>query len=204
MHVAPDTKLPEIRITNKEVSLACFNAIWDEDHSQLVALGLASTELQGLKSILATLATNSKRNLTLRMPYPHYSIYLENARKGFFKLGRTMESVNAKGYSLSIEHPACHDPRGSKFPYFYVVSRSCTDDFRQKFIDRLNTATIWPIKMEYADYLLEQGEDTGLIKTLPICGPGYDRAIVVLKNDPGWEALLSAGVIGGHISINTN
>jgi len=190
-----------ISLSNNQVRVILFHAVWDMKEQQLVAAGIASNEKQSLQSIYASLCTNQKRLLTLNTPSPHPNGYLQNAKKGFFRAHRTLASANAKGYVECLEHPACGDPRLNDFDWFYILTTE-KEDLTTKFRNRLNTAISWPILPGWEDYLMTNGEDVKLIRQLNMVGPSYKSAVAVMKNDAAWEALISAGLASKNISLN--
>jgi hypothetical protein len=198
------SELLQMRLQNGETQVYAVNAVWDDKNRQLVACTMASSNKQSIQSILASLSTNSKRFLTLRGAgtYSYSSVYLEGARKGFFKMSKNMSVANAEGWVECIEHPATGDPRLlPDWDYFFVITTP-GQDFTKKFVDRLNLAIPWPVLPEWGEYLLENGKSTRLIHDLKMAGPGYERGITVWKREDAWENLISAGVTGGTLSLN--
>jgi len=192
-------QLEALRVSNKQVSIAASYLVWDEKNEQLVAAQLAATDKQSIDSIWATYVTSHKRNISLKTgKYYWDSITVDNAQKGGAKFARTMERINARGYALTIEHPACADPRTDKWHYFYVLSRKATD-MLPLFIERLDMAIAWPVLPEWGEYMYEMGEEQGLISILASKGTGYESGICVTKNTESWQAIIEAGFAGGHL-----
>lgn len=199
-------EIPQMRLQNGEVQVDVFSAVWDSYNDQLVACGIAAPHKQQIKSILATLSVNSNRTLTLRTPHPqggyYRSVYLKNTKKGFFHMSKSMTQTNAEGWVECIEHPANGDPRLlPDWDWFYVVTTE-GQAFTKKFVDRLNLAIAWPVLPQWSEYLLEAGRYTKLVKALDIAGPGYEKGIMVYKDQSSWESLISAGMVGGSLSLN--
>jgi len=193
-------KLKALRVSNKHVSIAASYLVWDTKNEQLVAAQLAATDKQSIESVWATYVTNSKRNISLKTgKYYWDSTIVDNAQKGGAKIARTMDSLNARGYSLTIEHPACGDPRTDKWHYFYVLSLK-SENFMPLFIQRLDMAIVWPVLPEWGNYMYEMGEEQGLIKPLSMEGPGYESGVCITKNTESWQAIIEAGFAGGHLN----
>lgn len=196
-------QLPVFWLSNGDASVFGYSVCWSPSDHQLVAASLVAQSNQAMKAILATLALNGSATLSLRLPNDE-TVTLDNTRRGFITLGASLGKVNATGEMRVILHPATHDPQTNSYPYFYIVSTDTVwgDAFAARFVERLNKAIIWPVVLDWAEYLLYAGYDTGLVESLPCVGPDFTAAIRVLKNEQAWKNVISAGIAGGHISLN--
>ena len=196
----PQTEeLPVIKLANEHALVFGHSAVWSPSDNQLVAASLVATSSQTMKAIMATLATNSLQFINLYIPGE--TVVLQNARRGFIHVGASLEKVNSKGTVQVILHPAAGDPRLAKENYFYLVDDGEQNDFPGLFAERLNTAITWPVKPEWADYLLQAGMDTHLVEGLPCIGPDFVTALRVLKSDDAWADVIAAGITGGQIAF---
>jgi hypothetical protein len=193
-------ELQAYRISNKQVSEFALYVVWDEENEQLVAANIVSTNKQGVESLWASYTTNSKRNISVKYgEYYWEAVTLDNAKKGGVKLARTMNELNVRAYTFNFEHPACGDPRkGEKWEYFYVLATE-QENMLPMFIQRLDMAIVWPVLPEWGEYMYAAGIDQGLVKPLSMRGPGYANGVCVTKNTAAWQAIIEAGMVGGHL-----
>jgi hypothetical protein len=190
---------PIIRIANDSAMLFASSAIWDIEQQQLVAAQVVTTSQDLLKAIKATLATNnSKSYLTIKTPDD--SAYLKGARRGFVTVSNNLTQANADGTVTVLLHPLAGDPQTHTFPYFYIVV-SPEEKLAEKFSERLDLAIPWPLQPSWATYLMEAGQQAGLVNVLPASGSDFKAGLRVLKNESMWEQLISDGMQAGHLLI---
>ena len=187
-----------MRLMNDHVSVVCSSAAWDADGTQLVAATLVSPEQQSLRAITATLATNSKKGLTLSAD--GVSHYLNNARRGFTAVSGGLTQSGAEGHVLTILHPLTGNPQEQTADHFYVLVAK-GQDLQSVFSERLALAIPWPTKPEWAEYLLSAGLEKDFLTHLETSGPDFSAALCVQKNSSGWKDVLEAGIAKGRISL---
>ncbi|MCX6082190.1 MAG: hypothetical protein NTW32_21890 [Chloroflexi bacterium] len=110
-----------MRLMNDHVSVVCSSAAWDADGTQLVAATLVSPEQQSLRAITATLATNSKKGLTLSAD--GVSHYLNNARRGFTAVSGGSFPIGRGGACADHPAPADGQPTGADCRSFLCAGR---------------------------------------------------------------------------------
>ena len=190
---------PIIRIANDSAMIFASSAIWSPEDQQLIAAQVVSTSHDLLKAIKASLAkNNAKEYLTVKTPDD--SAYLKGARKGFIAVSNNLAQANAEGTVTAMLHPLSGDPQAHTTEYFYIVVAP-GEDTSQKFAERLDLAIPWPIKSEWADYLLEAGQRTGLVQVLSSSGSDFTAGLRVSKNESQWQEILSDGLKTGRITI---
>jgi hypothetical protein len=187
-----------MRLINDHVSVVCSSAAWDMEGKQLIAATLVSPEQQSLRAITATLATNSKKGLTLTAG--GLSHYLNNARRGFTAVSGGLSQAGAEGHVLTILHPLTGNPQEQTAEHFYVLVAK-GQDLQAVFSERLALAIPWPTKPEWAEYLLTEGLEQELLVHLETSGPDFSAALCVQKDSDGWKAVLEAGLTAGRISL---
>ncbi len=191
--------LPIIRITNNSAMLFASSAIWSPDEQQLVATQVVTTSPDLLKAIKATLANNNTKSyLTLKTPDD--SAYLKGARRGFLTIGNNLTQVNAEGNVTALLHPLSGDPQANSAEYFYIVVTP-QESLTEKFTERLGLAIPWPIQEEWAEYLLNEGKNAGLVQALPKSGGDFSAGLRVLKNESKWQQVIASGLKQGQIQI---
>jgi len=183
---------------NDHVSVVCSSAAWDEQNNQLVAATLVSPEAQSFRAITATLATNSKKGLTLSSD--GVSHYLNNARRGFTAVSGGLSQSGAEGHVLTILHPLTGNPQEQTADHFYVLVAK-GQDLQSVFSERLALAVPWPTKPEWAEFLLSAGLKKDLLSDLRTSGPDFSAALCVQKNSSGWKEVLEAGIARRKISL---
>jgi hypothetical protein len=187
-----------LRLMNDHVSVVCASAAWDPDGKQLVAATLVAPEQQSLRAITATLATNSKKGLTLTVA--GLSHYLNNARRGFTAVAGGLAQAGAEGYVLTLRHPLAGNPQEQTADHFYVlVTQGQT--LATVFSERLALAIPWPTKPEWAEYLLTAGQEQELLRHLETSGPDFPAALWVQKDASGWQAVLETGLAQGQLRL---
>jgi hypothetical protein len=196
---AKDETPPIIRITNESAMLFASSAIWDTQNQQLVATQVVTTSQELLKAIKATLANNNTKSY-LTVKTPDDSAYLKGARRGFTSVGNNLVQANAEGTVTAMVHPLCGDPQANAADHFYVVIAH-GETISKKFAERLDLAIPWPIQPAWADYLLEAGQEAGLVEVLPSCGDDFTAGLRISKNETEWQQLISAGLKARRISI---
>jgi len=187
-----------MRLMNDHVSVICSSAVWDTEGNQLVAATLISPDAQSLRAITATLATNSKKGLTLSTD--GVSIYLQNARRGFTAISGGLAAAGAEGHILTILHPLAGNPQEQTADQFYVLAPK-GQSLQTVFSERLALAIPWPTKPDWVDYLLQAGSEMGLLTHLDTSGPDFPEALCVKKSADDWKAVIEAGITAGKISL---
>ena len=194
-HDAP----PVIRIANDSAMVFASSAIWSPEDQQLVATQVVTTSQDLLKAVKATLANNNTKSF-LTIKTPDDSAYLKGARRGFVTVASSLTPANAEGTVTALLHPLSGDPQANAADYFYLVVPP-DEEISQKFAERLDLAIPWPIQPEWADFLLEAGQDAGLVEVLPQSGDDFQAGLRVSKNETKWQQVISHGLKQGRISI---
>ncbi len=190
---------PIIRVANDSAMLFASSAIWSPDDQQLVATQVVTTSPDLLKAIKATLAnSNTKSYLTIKTPDDN--TYLKGARRGYLTVGNNLTQVNAEGNVTALLHPLSGDPQANTTEFFYIVVTP-QESLTEKFTERLDLAIPWPIQAEWAEYLLEEGKNVGLVQTLPSSGGDFSAGLRVLKNESKWQQVIASGLKQGLIQI---
>jgi hypothetical protein len=193
------TTPPVIRITNDSALVFSSSAIWDQDNQQLVAAHVVTTSQELLKAIKASLANNgSKEYLTVKTPDD--SAFLKGARRGFTVVSSSLAQANADGTVTAMLHPLAGDPQANAADYFYLVVAP-NEDLNQKFAERLDLAIPWPIQPEWAEKLLEAGQEEGLVEVLPSAGSDFHAGLRISKNESLWHKLISVRLKSGGLQI---
>lgn len=196
---------PAMRLSNGDAMVYAYSAVWSPVDQQLVAASVVSSTKQVLQAIRATLATNSNQYVQLHgVPGEQKALTLQNAKRGFIRVGNSLEAANAQGYAEILLHPATGDPRhnrGEESYFYVVVERDETCDLATRFTNRLSTAIVWPVLSAWNEYLLQAGQEAELVSPLPCVGPTFESALRVSKSDSAWETVIQAGFTGGHLSF---
>ena len=196
---ADDFERPHaMRLSTEHVSVVCSSAAWDSENHQLVAATLVSPSTQSLRAITATLATNSKKGLTLSVDGSSH--YLQNTRRGFTAVSGSLAASGAEGNVLTIIHPLTGNPQEQPADYFYVFAPK-EQNQAGIFCERLALAISWPTQPEWVGYLMDAGTEKELVRTLDTRGPDFESALCVQKNEAGWRAIIETGLAEGWISI---
>ena len=190
---------PVIRISNDSAMLFASSAIWDSDNQQLVATQVVTNSQELLKAIKATLATNSNKSY-ITVKTPDDDAYLKSAKRGFITISNNLMQAHAEGIVTDLLHPLTGDPQTNAADYFYLVVAP-HDDVRQKFIERLDLAIPWPLQPDWANYLLDAGQQEGLVEVMQQCGNDFAAGLRVSKNENVWQQVISTGLKQGHIAI---
>jgi hypothetical protein len=193
-------KTPIIRITNDSAMLFASSAIWDEDEQQLVAAQVVTAHADLLKAIKATLANNGGKNF-LTVKAPDANALLKGARRGFVCVNNNLTAANAEGIVTALLHPLSGDPQANTAEHFYLVVAP-SEKLSQKFSERLDLAIPWPIRTEWADFLLEAGQEEGLVHVLPGSGEDFAAGLRVDKNEAKWAQVISHGLKQGRITLD--
>lgn len=193
-----DKRLHDLRLANEHVSVVCASIVWDNANHQLVAATLVSPEQQSLRAITATLATNSKKSLSISVDGTSH--YLQNARRGFTCISGNLAPVGAEGHVLSLLHPLAGNPQEQAGQHFYVVAAK-DEPLAPKFAERLNLAIPFPVQPAWAEYLLEAGE--ALVTPLSLAGDDYPAGICVQRDIFAWQEVIQAGLKAGSIHLST-
>ena len=108
--------------------------------------------------------------------------------------------ANAEGTVTALLHPLSGDPQANPAEHFYIVVAP-GETIAQKFSERLDLAIPWPIQPEWADYLLEAGQEAGLVQVLPGSGTDFQAGLRVEKNETRWQQVISDGLKQARITI---
>ena len=195
-----ENPVPIIRIANDSAMLFASSAIWDSDEQQLVAAQVVTTSQELLKAIKATLANNSSKSY-LTVKTPEDSAYLKGARKGYVSVSSSLVQANAEGTVTALLHPLCGDPQTNTAGHFYLVAAS-DEPVSTLLAERLDLAIPWPIRSEWADYLLEAGKQAGLVQILSVSGDDFTAGLRIARNESLWQGIISEGLKTGRILID--
>jgi hypothetical protein len=152
-----------------------------------------------LKAIKATLANNNAKSF-LTVKTPDDSAYLKSARKGYISANNNLTQANAEGTVTALLHPLSGDPQANSAEHFFLVVTP-GEDLNQRFAERLDLAIPWPIQPEWADYLLEAGQESDLVQVLPSSGTDFTAGLRIKKNESLWQQVISDGLKNGRIQI---
>lgn len=185
-----------MRLRNDHASVACSSAMWDIENKQLVAATLVSSEQQSLRAIYASLVTNNKKSLSLDTS--EGAVYLTGARRGYTSLSGGLQAIGADGYVNSLVHPLAGSPQENGGGWFYVVCRrgESQSDLYERFVERLQLAIPWPVRLEWAGYLYAHGP----VKTLDHSGQDF-FGCRVSKSAVDWEQIIREGVCNGYLAV---
>ena len=190
-------RIHQIRLANDHVSVVCASAVWDTDLQQLVAVTLVSPEQQSLKAITATLYTNSKKSLALSIDGKTHAI--QNTRRKYTAVSGNLAAVGAEGHLLALLHPLSGNPQEQSENHFYLVL-SQNETTSTKFAERLNLAIPYPVREHWADYLLECGFQSNLVRKLSLAGDDFQDALWVSKSGD-WRTIIENGIKDGNIHL---
>jgi hypothetical protein len=190
-----------LSLSTEHVSVVCSSAAWDAENHQLVAATLVSPSTQSLRAITATLATNSKKGLSLSVDGSSH--YLQNARRGFTAVSGSLTASGAEGNVLTIVHPLTGNPQEQPADYFYILAPK-GQDLAAGFIKHLALAIPWPTQPEWTAYLMQAGSEKQLVRTLDTRGPDFVSALCVQKDEDGWKAVIETGIAEGQIGISAS
>lgn len=193
-------KTPVIRISNESAMLFASSAIWDNDEQQLVAAHVCTAHPDLLKAIKATLANNGGKNF-LTVKAPEADAFLKGARRGFISVNNNLTAANAEGTVTAMLHPLSGDPQANTAEHFYIVVAP-DEKLSQKFAERLDLAIPWPIRPEWADYLLEIGQEEGLVHVLPGSGEDFTAGLRIVKNESKWAQVITQGLKQERIALD--
>ena len=191
-----EKRLRDLRLANEHISVVCSSLVWDETNHQLVAATLVSSEQQGMRAITSTLATNSKKSLSITVDGTSH--YLQNARRGFTCVSGNLAAVGAEGHVLSLLHPLAGNPQEQTGEHFYVVAAK-GENLATKFAERLNLAIPFPVQPEWAAYLLEAG--TELVTELSLAGDDFPAGVCVQRDIFAWQEIIQQGLKQGKIKL---
>jgi hypothetical protein len=193
-------KTPVIRIANDSAMLFASTAIWDDDEQQLVAAHVVTAHTDLLKAVKATLAKNGGKDF-LTVKAPEADAFLRGARRGFISVNNNLTAANAEGTVTALLHPLSGDPQANTAEHFYLVV-SPEEKLPEKFAERLDLAIPWPIRAEWADYLLEGGQEAGLVHVLPGSGEDFTAGLRVEKNESKWAQVIANGLKQERIALD--
>lgn len=189
------------RISNESAMLFATSAAWSPEDQQLVCAQVPYTSPELFKAVKASLSVNNgKQWITIRPPADS-GVFVKSAKRGFITVGASMASAHAQGYVGVMLHPLTGNPQETTDNHFYLVI--CEgDDQSRLFIDRLNLAVPWPVRLEWAEYLFNEGMQRGIVEPLPMTGSDFKAALRVSRDETAWEQVISDGLQSGQISIH--
>jgi hypothetical protein len=187
-----------LSLATEHVSVVCSSVAWDAENHQLVAATLVSPSTQSMRAITSTLSTNSKKSLTLSVDGASH--YLQNTRRGFTAVSGSLTASGAEGHLLSIAHPLTGNPQEQPADFFYALAPK-GQKLADVFNERLALAVPWPTQPDWTGYLMEVGTEKNLVRPLDACGPDFESALCVQKNETSWKAVIERGLAEGWISI---
>jgi hypothetical protein len=191
--------LQVIAIANESAMIFASSAIWSLEDSQLVAALVASPSKELLTAIRATLANNSNK-AWITIKSASENAFLRGAKRGFVQISASLAKTNAMGTAVVLLHPLAGNPQEQSAEYFYVAAAPC-ESFADKFSQRLALAIPWPTQPDWAEYLLQAGQEAGLVELLPNLGPDFAAAVRVCKDDAGWGTVIEQGLKAQILSI---
>jgi hypothetical protein len=193
-----------ISITNMHVRVFASSVLWCERTDQLVAASLITGSKQEMDSLLATLATNSKKTLTLNVPDPDYparhrQITLWNAQKGFIKVAGQMARTNARAQLQHIAHPLSGEIKLDTPEHFYAVAAR-GEDIQRKVLVRLDRILKVSVMPEWISALIELGMENALVFPLNHAGGSdFSQGYIVKAAQQEWEGIITEGVRTGAL-----
>lgn len=98
-------------------------------------------------------------------------------------------------------HPLSGDPQANTAEYFYIIVAP-EESIPKKFAERLDLAIPWPAQSDWAEYLLEAGQEAGLVQVLPSSGNDFTAGLRVEKNESKWQQVISDGLKYNKIHIS--
>ncbi len=196
-----------IRLANDHALAFGSSAIWDTDPEtgipQLVAGQFYAPSQQVLKALYGNLVTNSRKFLTL-YDTEHRSHTLAGARRGYTRLGGNLTAAHAHGHLMVLEHPLASNPAEQTEAWFYVLGL-LGEDVVKKFAERLDLAIPWPVQPDWAETLLNLGQEANLVvwceQTGPDTGKEYACGLHVSKDTDAWQAVISTGLQTGALVL---
>lgn len=188
-----------VAISNESAMIYASSVVTSPSDSLLIAAHVVSSSQELLRAIKASLATNSKKFLHIR-PTEGSTIHVQGARKGYTGVSANLANAHAEGYAAVWLHPLCGNPQDHTEDHFFVVSTTALG-FHDLFTERLNLAIPWPVKPEWAAWLITQGADAKLIEPLYTDGPDFPACVRVLKDPARWAGIISHGLQTGNITI---
>jgi len=194
-----DAALETLSIANDSAMIFASSAVWSPDDSQLVAALAASPSKELLTAIRATLANNNGKGW-ISIKGRSHNAYVRGAKRGFIHVSSSLAKANAAGTSAALLHPLSGNPQEEREDHFYVIAAP-GEALPVKFNERLALAIAWPTQPAWAEYLLQAGQEADLVQPLPIAGPDFAAAVRVVKDDTGWEAVISQGLKSGAITL---
>ena len=191
--------LEPLSIANDSAMIFAASAVWSPDDEQLVAALAASPTKELLTAIRATLANNNGKGW-LAIKGRSHNAYVRGAKRGFLHVSASLARADTIGTAAVLLHPLCGNPQEQGEAHFYVVAAP-GESLAEKFGERLALAIAWPTQPAWAEYLLQAGQKAGLVQRLPTAGPDFTAALRVLKDDAGWQAVISGGLKSGALTI---
>jgi hypothetical protein len=200
-------KMPSfLRFATDDVVVPLLNAVVDRGVNQVVAMSVIATDTQTIQAIKATLATNSKKQIKVMNDQETY--WLSNAQRGYKAISTSLGKRNIKGSVYTFVHPLAIKPEDGE-PFWWLLTLP-GDDLNEKFGRIFPYATKWPIKPEWAPYLLKEGITATIVRKALTLGYGFNECYTILdtaryEDDPGhrknWKYIISNGLKEGHITI---
>jgi hypothetical protein len=193
-----------ITINNMHVRVFASSVLWCERTDQLVAASLIAGTKQEMDSLLATLATNSRKTLSLSVPDPdnpdrHRQITLWNAQKGFIKVAGQMARTNARALLQHIVHPLSGEIKLDKPEHFYAVAAR-GEDIKRKVLVRLDRILKISVMPDWISALIELGMENALVFPLNHAGGSdFSQGYIVKAAQQEWEDIITEGVRTGAL-----
>ena len=197
---APDDEMEVLKLSNESALVYASGAVWSPEDSQLVAAHVVTTSHELLTAIRATLANNSSKSF-LTLTHPSGREILQGARRGFITVTSSLDKAHAAGVTAVLLHPLTGDPKHQpSAECFYVVAVD-GEDFAGKFGERLALAIPWPTRPEWAQYLIEAGQEMELVEFLPVAGRGFTAAARIARDEAAWATVIADGLKHKRIII---
>ena len=194
-----ENALEVISIANESALVFASSAVWSPEDGQLVAALVASPSKELLTAIRATLANNSSKGW-ITVKGASENAFLRGAKRGFVQVAASLAKTNAQGTAAVLLHPLAGNPQEESAEFFYVVATPA-ESLPDKFGERLALAIPWPTQPGWSEYLLDAGQEAGLVQLLPVLGPDFSAAVRVCKDDAGWGNLIEQGLKAQTISV---
>ncbi len=197
---APDNAIEVLKLSNESALVYASGAVWSPADSQLVAAHVVTTSHELLTAIRATLANNSNKSF-LTLMHPGGREILQGAKRGYITITSSLDRAHAAGVTAILLHPLTGDPKHHpQAECFYVVAVD-GEDFAGKFGERLALSIPWPTRPEWAQYLIEAGQEMELVEFLPVAGRGFTTAARVMRDEEAWETVIADGLKYKRITI---
>ena len=213
-----------LSIASASARATVLDAMWCETDQQLVAVVLAATDKQVLRSLVAELEKNNRQSqvrlYSSQDEKQDLDIWLRGARKGYIRVASGLERFNVQhSHVLALLHHRAHDPRLidpmkvddiTEPVFFYVVSPS-GGSLHDLFLERLQLAIPWPLLPRWAGTLVKIGFSQRLIENLVYQQsdelddvPGthvFESGLRVIADPEHWGDAISYALSKGRLSL---